>query len=172
MGERSVGRRVFLKLMAIFSGLLVLAQFIPVVRFLSSGGGSGYPRQRIASVKELEERGKIVFTYPRTGDPEKDSDPFRKFILFKMPNGEIKAYSMVCLHLWCLVDYVGERNTLECPCHGSIYRAEDGVAIRGPAALQPNKTLPEAILEVSDDGEIYATGVIGVIGYGKEGAKK
>lgn len=131
-----------------------------------------YPRQKIATVDELDEKGKIVFTYPRTGDPEKDNDPFKKFVLFRMPNKEIKAYSMVCLHLWCLVDYKPERNTLECPCHGSIYRAEDGVAIRGPAALQPNKTLPEVVLEINDNGEIYATGVVGVIGYGKEGARR
>ena len=172
MGKAPIGRRVFLKLMGLISGLLVLAQFIPVVRFLSGGGTSEYPKQKVATVKELDEKGKIVFTYPRTGDPEKDSDPFRKFILFRMPNGEIKAYSMVCLHLWCLVDYKRERNTLECPCHGSIYRAEDGVAIRGPAALQPNKTLPEAVLEIDNDGNIYATGVVGVIGYGKEGARR
>lgn len=166
----SVGRRAFLKLLGFVSGILAISQFAPVVRFLSGETGRGrYPRQRIANVNDLKPGERIIFTYPKTGDPEKDNDPFRRFLLIKLPDGELKAFSMVCIHLWCLADYKGERNTIECPCHGSVYRVEDGLAIRGPAAFQQNKHLPECVLEVDEKGDVYVVDVIGVIGYGKEG---
>jgi Rieske Fe-S protein len=47
-------------------------------------------------------------------------------------NGEIKAFSNVCPHLGCAVDWNDNLNTWDCPCHGSRFAA-DGSLQRGPA---------------------------------------
>jgi nitrite reductase/ring-hydroxylating ferredoxin subunit len=144
---------------------------VPVGRYLTSEQASQQARQKIANINELPPNSRKIFTYPVTGIRSKDSDPFRKFVLIRLPNGELKAWSMVCLHLWCLVDYKPKREQIECPCHGSIYDPKTGVGVAGPVAVQQNKTLPEVKLEVDENGDIYATGVIGVVGYGQEAVR-
>lgn len=44
--------------------------------------------------------------------------------------GGLRAISLVCTHLGCLVSVEGEG--FACPCHGSLYGAE-GDVVRGPA---------------------------------------
>ena len=46
--------------------------------------------------------------------------------------GDIKAFSAVCPHQGCLMSGV-EANEIVCPCHGSLFSAEDGAVIQGPA---------------------------------------
>ncbi len=152
------------------SGILAVTPFVPIKDYLITNVSFEFTRQKIGNINELPPGSRKIYTYPVTGNPELDGDPFRKFLLLRLPDGSLKSYSAVCLHLWCLVDYKSERNQIECPCHGSIYDPNTGIAIRGPASLQFNKTLPEVKIEVEENGDIYANGVVGVIGYGKEGA--
>jgi Rieske Fe-S protein len=127
-----------------------------------------------------------VITYPSTGDPALDAEAFRKWQFIRLPEelgGEktdttsIRAYSMICLHLWCLWKYWPEdgRKRGECPCHGSMYDPTTGTAFVGPASVQaaPSNTLPELTLEINSDGFIFIlppkfdTNENGVIGYGR-----
>ena len=163
-------RRDMIKSLAVISGTLALTPFVPVKDFLIQSFSLEVRRQKIANIRDLEANSRILFTYSKTGNPERDSDPFRKFLLIRLPDGSLRAYSAVCVHLWCLVDYKPNMGIIFCPCHGSVYDPENGVAKTGPAALQPNKTLPWVKIELDEDGNIYATGIIGVIGYGKEAA--
>lgn len=52
--------------------------------------------------------------------------------------GEFKAFSAICTHAGCLVSEIAS-NQIICPCHGSVFSAEDGSVISGPAtqALAP-----------------------------------
>jgi len=168
MAER---RRTLLKA-ALGSSLLVT-----LAPFLSWGGylyrpeaTSGQIRQRLINLKDFPVNSKLTFPFPATGDPTVDSDPFRQYILVHLPSGDLKAYSKVCVHLWCLYDYFPEKRQFQCPCHGSIYNPDTGVSTNGPASLQPYPTnaLPELNLEIDPDGTIYATGLRGRIGYGRE----
>ena len=43
-----------------------------------------------------------------------------------------KAFSVVCTHLGCAVEFSREKNIFECPCHGSKYY-RNGVNFAGPA---------------------------------------
>jgi cytochrome b6-f complex iron-sulfur subunit len=43
-----------------------------------------------------------------------------------------KAFSIVCTHLGCAVEFSREKNIFECPCHGSKYY-RNGVNFAGPA---------------------------------------
>ena len=89
----------------------------------------------------------------------------------------LEAYSMICLHLWCLWKYWPEdgHKQGECPCHGSTYNPSTGTAFSGPASLQaaPSNTLAELTLDLDADGFFYilpptfTINANGVIGYGR-----
>lgn len=46
--------------------------------------------------------------------------------------GSIKAFTAVCPHQGCLVNQV-KANQIVCPCHGSLFSAETGAVLQGPA---------------------------------------
>lgn len=43
------------------------------------------------------------------------------------------ALSRKCTHLGCRLNYIEERDILECPCHQSEFNAKTGAVIKGPA---------------------------------------
>ncbi len=115
-------------------------------------------------------------------------DTFVKYELIRLPTElggssmkatDFVAFSKVCVHLWCSPNYNPEQTTnpnengysspsgtppgttheqYECPCHGSIYRIPDGLAVGGPASLQPAPTnaIPMLTLQADGDGNLYA----------------
>lgn len=48
------------------------------------------------------------------------------------PEGRVRAFSTVCPHLGCGVDWDEKNETFACPCHGSGF-ALDGRCLHGPA---------------------------------------
>lgn len=48
-----------------------------------------------------------------------------------------KAYSATCTHLGCLVDWVGDKREIICPCHAGVFDME-GRKVSGP----PPTSLP------------------------------
>lgn len=55
-----------------------------------------------------------------------------KVVITQPAEGEFKAFTAVCTHKQCLVAEVKD-GTITCPCHGSMYSAEDGSVTGGPA---------------------------------------
>ena len=58
--------------------------------------------------------------------------------------GTFKAFTAICPHQGCLVAEVSE-NQIVCPCHGSIFSAEDGSVIQGPA--EQGLTVADIVLQ-------------------------
>lgn len=58
--------------------------------------------------------------------------------------GTAVAFSAVCTHNSCLVE--PDAAELACPCHGSVFDAETGEVIQGPAT----RALPAVAVEVRD----------------------
>jgi Rieske Fe-S protein len=170
MSGPSQKRRNVLRALLSVAVLAVLAPFSGLARYFYRENAGQSQRQKIANIKDLSPGMAIFFSYPKTGDPKIDGDPFRQYVLLMTKDGKIRAYSRVCVHLWCLPTYAPDRGELVCPCHGSIYRDEDGVAIEGPASLQPYpyNALPMVKLEIDGNGDIYAVGIDGRIGLGRE----
>ena len=53
-------------------------------------------------------------------------------VITQPADGTIKGFTAVCPHQGCLVSTVQD-NEILCPCHGSLFSAEDGSVIQGPA---------------------------------------
>ncbi len=55
--------------------------------------------------------------------------------------GQVRAFSAVCTHLGCIVQYVPDKRVFHCNCHGSEFDLT-GKNISGPAPapLQPYRT--------------------------------
>ena len=85
----------------------------------------------------------------------------------------VVAFNTTCVHLRCLVNpiYFGSPGSgefrLQCPCHGSQYRLVDAVPVAGPAFDLGLNPLPQVELTVEANGNISATGMIGMPGIGR-----
>lgn len=55
-----------------------------------------------------------------------------KVVVTQPAEGDIRGFTAVCPHQGCLVSEV-TNNEILCPCHGSLFSAEDGAVITGPA---------------------------------------
>lgn len=64
-------------------------------------------------------------------------------ILIHKPDGKFVAFSAVCTHLSCTVEYRPERKDIYCACHAGIYNI-NGKNVAGP----PPKPLEEFHVEV------------------------
>jgi Rieske Fe-S protein len=53
-------------------------------------------------------------------------------ILVQAGEGQIKAFSAVCTHLGCIVEYKSDEQKFRCNCHGSVFDLQ-GKNIGGPA---------------------------------------
>lgn len=189
----SLSRRDFLKLMGAAGTGLAFAPFVPWGNFLPNPHGAllekvpvELPEGSQANVHTFPTNFAEVITYPKTGDRVLDGEAFRKWQFIRLPDElggsandptAFRAYSMVCLHLWCLWSYVSAegRKRGECPCHGSMYDPTTGQAIQGPASVQaePSNVLPHLLFEVDSDGYVWilpptwSPNENGVIGYGR-----
>lgn len=56
----------------------------------------------------------------------------KKVAVFKDKDGQIHAYSAICPHLGCVLQWNGEEKSFDCPCHGSRFTCE-GKVVNGPA---------------------------------------
>jgi rieske iron-sulfur protein len=188
-----VSRRDFLKLMAAAGTVMTFAPFVDWGKFLpnpSSNQGQKVKAEladgTVANVKTFQVNHSEVVIYPKTDDPVLNKESFKTWQLIRLTKelgGEkndasaFRAYSMVCLHLWCLWKYWPDegRKRGECPCHGSMYDPLTGQAFAGPASLQgpPSNVLPKLDLEVDSNGDILILPPIwdpnanGIVGYGR-----
>ena len=74
-----------------------------------------------------------------------------KVVVTQPEAGGIKGFTAVCPHQGCLVSTV-TNNEILCPCHGSLFSAQDGAVIAGPA------TTGLAPAAVSVDGDNVVLG--------------
>ena len=188
-----LSRRDFLKLMGAAGTGLAFAPFVPFGNFMPNPNQASLERVPVilpdgshANINTFPTNYAEVITYPSTGDAALDAEAFRKWQFIRLPEElgggknditAVRAYSMVCLHLWCLWKYYPEDNKKrgECPCHGSVYDPTTGTAVAGPASVQaaPSNTLAQLTLEADADGSLFImppkfnANDNGVIGYGR-----
>jgi Rieske Fe-S protein len=72
-------------------------------------------------------------------------------VLVHLEDGDFAAYSAVCTHRGCTVNY--RDGKLACPCHGSVFDPARGAAVEAGPASRP---LPEIPVEVRGDEVLRA----------------
>jgi cytochrome b6-f complex iron-sulfur subunit len=67
-------------------------------------------------------------------------------LLIRLPNGNLRAFTAVCTHLGCTVQYRPDLQEIWCPCHNGLYNLQ-GVNVAGP----PPKPLERYAVAVKDN---------------------
>ncbi|MEV0196802.1 Rieske (2Fe-2S) protein [Nonomuraea sp. NPDC050691] len=80
----------------------------------SSGGGKA-----LADTSDIPSGGGKVFES-------------QKIVVTQPADGEFRAFTAVCTHAGCTVASVSN-GTINCPCHGSKFKIDDGSVADGPA---------------------------------------
>jgi Rieske Fe-S protein len=75
----------------------------------------------IGPSSSLSGRKSAYFTHPTHGSSMLVND-----------NGTWKAFSAICTHAPCTVQY-GGGSAISCPCHGATFSPSDGSVLGGPA---------------------------------------
>jgi Rieske Fe-S protein len=60
-------------------------------------------------------------------------DQGNNVVVTQPQSGVFKAFTAVCTHQGCTVGGV-TNNRIVCPCHGSVFSAQDGSVLNGPAS--------------------------------------
>jgi Rieske Fe-S protein len=69
----------------------------------------------------------------------------QKLVITQPTEGQFKAFSATCTHAGCTVASISN-GVINCPCHGSQFKIEDGSVAQGPAG----DPLEEKQIKVSD----------------------
>ena len=191
-GPGGMSRRDFLKLMGAAGTSVAFAPFVSWGKFLPNPSSVTLTKVPVilpdgtqANLNTFPINHAEVITYPETEDEVLNEEAFRKWQFIRLPEkfggarkdvSAFRAYSMVCLHLWCLWKYWPEEGRMrgECPCHGSMYDVRTGTSFSGPASVQaaPSNTLPMLEFEADSDGFMFISpptwgvNANGVVGYG------
>ncbi len=145
-GGIPVSRRRFIDwvLGTTFGGLLI-AVFYPVVSYLIP------PVSSESSIN-------AVTLDIKPSDLKANSGQIFKFgnepgLLVRTPTGEIEAFTAVCTHLGCIVQYDPAHQDIWCPCHNGHYNLH-GLNVSGP----PPKPLTEYTVNVRGDQIVVSKG--------------
>jgi thiosulfate dehydrogenase [quinone] large subunit len=85
---------------------------------------SGTKGTRLGPANGVPVGGAASFTDPAQGIPAFVVQPVR---------GQFLAFSAVCTHAGCLVQFDSQNDAFVCPCHGSTFSAKTGAVLGGPA---------------------------------------
>ena len=81
---------------------------------------------------------------------------FGPIVLLHLDNGQFVAYSSICTHAGCQVQFDPSAKDLVCPCHGAVYDPYNNAQVLGGAAPYPLQKIPLQYDPTS--GNIYLTG--------------
>lgn len=85
------------------------------------------------------------------------NDPtFGPIILIHLDNGQVVAYSSICTHAGCQVQFDPAGRDIACPCHGAIYDPYNNAQVVAGPAPYPLQKIP--IQYDASTGNIYLSG--------------
>jgi len=118
-----MNRRGFLnRFLAAATAALAAAVFYPVVRYLFVQVGPTAKSGPVVAAKVNEVPNNAFKIFPFEGEPA---------ILIHLASGEYRAFSAVCTHLGCTVQYRADRPDIWCACHNGVYNLF-GQNVSGP----------------------------------------
>ena len=124
-----------------------------------------YPRRSVGKAGGMPVNQAVNFSYPDASSP---------CVALRMgsavpggvgPNKDIVAFSQLCTHMGCPVQYEGATKTFKCGCHFSIFDPENGGQM---VCGQATEDLPKVQLEYDAKTDtVAAVGIDGLI-YGRQ----
>ncbi len=143
--ETNITRRSFIKAFNTLLGATGVALVLsPIIAFFWPKNLEEVPSEPVAvgpvgSIADGESRKVRYGRYPA--------------LVINLPEPGLVAYSAVCTHFACIVDYNPATTEIDCPCHEGFFRSEDGSVISGPPP-SPLVSIPVYI----EDGTIFIGG--------------
>jgi thiosulfate dehydrogenase [quinone] large subunit len=114
----------------------------PTLGGAGGGGKNGVHKGTLIGLaSSVPVGGAAAFTDPSFQSPA--------FVLQPKP-GTFVAFSRICTHEGCTVNFDRRAEEFVCPCHGSIFNARTGAVIQGPAPT-PLPSIPVS----ESDGRLY-----------------
>ncbi|MFQ6014462.1 MAG: ubiquinol-cytochrome c reductase iron-sulfur subunit [Anaerolineae bacterium] len=136
----SPSRRNFIRFALGFSIVTTLVGVLtPIIGYLwppARGTGGGGARVLVGTTDDLPiGQGKVL--------PVEE----KPVIVVNTAEGGIRAFSAICTHLACIVEWDQERQFILCPCHDGRFNAVTGAVISGP----PPAPLPAVKVAIEGD---------------------
>ena len=132
------GRRSFLNyLLGTSIGATLVAVFYPIIKFV-------VPPPIIEAAQSSVVAGKVSEIAVNSGKIFKFGT--KPGIVVRTASGEVKAFSAVCTHLDCIVQYRSDQKQIWCACHNGQYNL-NGKNVGGP----PPRPLDEYVVKISGD---------------------
>lgn len=144
MSKHNVSRRQFLSYtLTGVGGFMAAGMLMPMVRFAvdpvlkaEAAGDFVATKQKVSELTTEPKR--VDFTFEQK-DGWYKSEVTNMAFVFKDDADKIVAFSPVCKHLGCTVDWNTDKenpNQFFCPCHMGRY-TKDGVNVKGTPPLKP-----------------------------------
>jgi cytochrome b6-f complex iron-sulfur subunit len=133
MDNMNSSRRTFLG--ACLGGLGIIATAMvswPLFRYLAPRSDSGTAGKIVIPEAEVREGDVKFFEFAGSAA-----------VLVRKRGGTLVAFSAVCTHLGCIVQWESDKQDFLCPCHGGHY-SSDGIVTAGPPP-KPLEKLPFAV---------------------------
>ncbi len=102
--------------------------------------------QLIANASSIPSDQSLIYNDPSLGP----------IILIHLDNGTFVAYSAICTHAGCQVQFDPSLKDIVCPCHGAVYDPYHNAEVIGGPAPYPLQNIP--IQYNPSTGNIYLTG--------------
>ena len=99
----------------------------------------------IGPASDVPVGGAASFTDPKAGVPA---------LVVQIRRGDFRAFSAVCPHAGCQVQFDLQSDLFICPCHGSVFDGSTGAVQRGPAATG----LSQIAVALGQNGQLYVDG--------------
>ena len=173
MEELKLSRRIFLKSSGGAAAAVGTAGAALLPTGAQAAGPAGaatgttlnYPKRAVGKAGAMPVNQAVNFTYPDNSSPCAAIRMGAAVPGGVGPNKDIVAYSTMCTHMGCPVNYDGGTKTFKCPCHYSIFDPENsGQMVCG----QATEDLPRIALEYdAKTDSVTAVGVDGLI-YGRQ----
>lgn len=124
----NAGRRKFLMTFMAAGGAAAAAAVAwPLYRFLAPANGGRSVTTVVIPEGEVGEGEAKFFQYAGSAA-----------VLVRKRGGELVAFSAVCTHLGCIVQWEKDKQGFLCPCHAGHYSA-DGAVLSGPPPKPLNR---------------------------------
>jgi arsenite oxidase small subunit len=170
MEELKLSRRIFLKSSGGAAAAVGAAgaALVPAVAQAAPAAATttlSYPRRAVAKAGTMPVNQAVSFAYPDASSPCVAVRMGAPVVGGVGPNKDIVAFSSMCTHMGCPVQYDGGTKTFKCGCHFSIFDPENGGQM---VCGQATEDLPRVMLDYdARTDSVTAVGIDGLI-YGRQ----